>query len=102
MNVLYRAFFIDDAPHWNRIEAAFGNDWINSLQHVFALGVVLDTHREFTAASSRNGTGLSRQGHFAHFLDETLHQLCITTGEDELDHIAADLSRQYVQMQFGE
>src|SRR6266576_1114660 len=102
MNVLYLAFFIDDDPHWNRIESAFGNDWINSLQHVFALGVVLDTHRDFTAASTRNGTGVNRQSHFAHFLDETLHQLGIETGEDELDHMAADLGRQDVPMQFGD
>src|SRR5580658_5590815 len=50
VNVLHFAFFIDDDPHRNRVESAFGKDWIFSLDYVFVASVVLDAHRCFAAA----------------------------------------------------
>src|SRR5882757_940191 len=102
MNVLYLALFINDDPNRSRIESALAKDRINSLQYVFVAHILLDAHRDFTASPPRNGTGLCRQSHFAHFLDETLNELGVPAGKDKLDHVTADLSCQDVPMQLGD
>src|SRR5258708_32323990 len=62
----------------------------------------MNAHWTSPASPPRNGTGLCRQGHFAHFLHETLNELGVPAGKDELDHVTADLSGKDVPMQLGD
>src|SRR5580693_3271905 len=101
MNVLNLAFFINDDPHGNGVESALRENRIFSLDDVLVACVILDAHRDVAAARPRNDSRLLRQVHRAHLLDKTLYQLCVATGEDELNHMATDLSGQDVPMQFG-
>src|SRR2546430_11522943 len=44
--------------------------------------------------SPRNGTGLCRQSHFAHFLDETLNELGVPAGKDRSEEHTSELQSQ--------
>src|SRR6266568_3490389 len=65
-------------------------------------GSTLYANRNITAAPPRNGAGLLRQAHLVHFLDEILGQFYIPTNKHKLDHVTADLRRQYAPMQLGD
>src|SRR5437899_2254635 len=102
MNVLHLAFFIDNDADWNRVESPFSEQRINSFRNIFTVCVVLYANRNITAAPPRNGAGLLRQAHLVHFLDEILGQFYIPTNKHKLDHVTADLRRQYAPMQLGD
>src|SRR5438309_988496 len=87
-------------PRLSKMSAgvAHGEERINSLHYIFPACVILDAHRNITAAPPGDGTSLFGQAHLVHFLDEAFQQLGVAAREHELDHVAADLSGQQVPM----